>query len=155
MRLTVIKEVKIGPYRFRAVPTYLYKDDYNVLSYPFAGGLIGNDLMRRFNIVLNYGQREIFIKPNSRYHDPFDYAYTGLGIYYINGKITVEDVIENSPAQKAGFIPGDEIISVGNNISGNIQLYKNHLQVPKQKVRVIIRRNNTLYEIQLRTASIL
>ena len=47
MRLTIIKEVKIGPYKFRSVPTYLYKDDYNVTSYPFTGGLLGNDLLRR------------------------------------------------------------------------------------------------------------
>ncbi len=64
MRLTVIKEVKLGPYRFRAVPTYLYKDLYNVTNYPLTGGLIGSDIMRRFNVVINYGQKEIHLHPN-------------------------------------------------------------------------------------------
>lgn len=155
MRLTVIKEVKIGPYRFRKVPTYLYQDDYNVTSYPFAGGLIGNDLLRRFNMVLNYGQREIHLLPNSHFTDPFDYAYTGLGIYYIDGKIIIEDVINGSPAQKAGFLPDDEIISVGNNLSHNIQSYKNVLQVPNQRIRVIVRRGKDLLELLLKTGSIL
>ena len=28
MQMTVIKEVKIGPYRFRNVPVYIFKDEY-------------------------------------------------------------------------------------------------------------------------------
>lgn len=38
MRLTVVREVKIGPYRFRQVPTYLYQDDNNITSYPLPAG---------------------------------------------------------------------------------------------------------------------
>src|SRR4051812_11174341 len=40
MRLTVVKMVQVGNYRFRNVPTYLYKDEFNVTSYPFVGGLL-------------------------------------------------------------------------------------------------------------------
>jgi hypothetical protein len=155
MRLTVIKELKLGPYHFRNVPTYLYKDDFNVTSYPFAGGLIGNELLRRFNMIFNYGQREIHLLPNSHFNDVFDYAYTGLGIYYIDGKIMVEDVIAGSPAEKAGFKTGDEIFSVGNNFSHNIQLYKNIMMVPNQRVKVIIMRDNKLKQLSIKTSSIL
>lgn len=155
MRLTVIKELKIGPYRFRNVPTYLYKDDFNVTSYPFAGGLIGNELLRRFNMTINYGQREIFLQPNKHYNDLFDYAYTGLGIYYIEGKIMVEDVIENSPAEKAGFKIGDEVFGIGTNLSRNIQQYKNLLLVPNHRLKVIVIRDDQVIELNLKTGTIL
>ncbi len=155
MRLTVIKELKIGPYRFRNVPTYLYKDDFNVTSYPFAGGLIGNELLRRFNMTINYGQREIFLQPNRHFHDLFDYAYTGLGIYYIDGKIMVEDVIDQSPAQRAGFKVGDEVFGIGNNLSHSIQQYKNLLLVPNQKLKVIVIRDGEVLELFIKTSSIL
>ena len=39
MHLTVIKEIKLGPYRFRNVPIYIFDDTYNVTSYPYLGGL--------------------------------------------------------------------------------------------------------------------
>ncbi|MCP9752879.1 aspartyl protease family protein [Ferruginibacter sp. HRS2-29] len=155
MRLTVIKEVKLGPYRFRSVPTYLYKDDFNVTNYPFTGGLIGSEIFRRFNLIINYGQKEIHLLPNSHYSDPFDYSYSGLSIYYIEGKILVEDVIKSSPADKAGFLVGDEVIGIANNFSQNIQAYKTALQVPNQKVKVIIRRNNELQSLVLNIGSIL
>lgn len=105
MRLTVIKEVKLGPYHFRMVPTYLYDDENNLTSYPFTGGLMGNDILRRFNIVFNYPQREIHLRPNSHFEDLFDYAYTGLGIYAIDNKVVVVDVIEKIPCRKSR-IPG-------------------------------------------------
>ncbi len=155
MRLTVIKEVKIGPYRFRGVPTYLYKDDYNVTNYPFTGGLIGNELLRRFNLILNYSQREIHLQPNSHYFEQFDYSYTGLNFYYIDGKIIVQDVIANSPADRAGFKVDDEIIGVGNNMTFNIQAYKNALQMPKQRIKVIIKRDKELQTLTIFTESIL
>lgn len=154
MRLTVVKEVKIGPYRFRHVPTYLYDDVYNVTSFPFTGGLIGNDLLRRFNMTFNYPQREIYLQPNHHYDDPFDYAYTGLGMYFIYGKVIVEDVIKGSPADKAGFKVDDEIFAVGKNFSNNIQAYKNILQTPNEDIKVIIKRNGQLMSLVIHTLSI-
>jgi len=155
MRFTVVKEIKIGPYRFRKVPTYLYQDDNNITSYPFTGGLVGNDILRRFNIVFNYPQREIHLQPNSHFNDQFDYAYTGIGMYYIDGKIMVVDVIKDSPAEKAGFKVGDEIVSVGNDISKNIQHYKTLLQASYEHIKVIVRRDNLLLQLMLKVKSIL
>lgn len=154
MRLTIIKEVRIGPYKFRSVPTYLYKDDYNVTSYPFTGGLLGNDLLRRFNMIFNYPNREIHLIPNSHFNENFDYAYTGLGIYYVNGKIIVEDVIPGSPADKAHFKIDDEILAVNRNFSQNMQAYKNILQKPFESIKVLIRRDTLLKELTLNTVSI-
>lgn len=154
MRLTVMKEVKVGPYRFRHVPVYLYDDIYNVTSYPFTGGLIGNDLLRRFNMIFNYPKREIHLTPNSHFREVFDYAYTGLGIYFTDGKIMVEDVIEGSPAAKAKFMAGDELFAVNNNFSHNINAYKNILQTPNEEVKVIVIRNKLFVQLTIYTKSI-
>lgn len=154
MQLTVIKEVKIGPYKFRAVPTYLYKDDYNVTSYPYTGGLLGNDLLRRFNMIFNYPNREIHLSPNTHFNDDFDYAYTGLGLYYVNDKIIVEDVIEGSPASKAGFKMNDQVVAVNKNFSMNIQVYKDLLQKPYEIIKVLVIRDNLIKELTIIPVSI-
>jgi C-terminal processing protease CtpA/Prc len=106
-------------------------------------------------MTFNYGQREIFLQPNSHFNEQFDYAYTGMGVYYEEGRILIEDIIQGSPAEKAGLLVGDEIFGVANNISHNIQQYKNLLQVPNQRVKLIIIRNNQLKQIFLKTSSIL
>ncbi len=155
MRLTVVKEIKLGPYRFHRVPTYLFKDDYNVTAYPYIGGLVGNEILRRFNLVINYPQREIHLLPNSHFNEPFEYGYTGFSIYVLDGKIQVEDIVPGSPAEKAGFKIGDEIIGVDNNFSGNIQVYKNLLQEPDKRMRIFIRREGQMMDIFLHSKNIL
>jgi predicted metalloprotease with PDZ domain len=154
MRLTTVKEVKLGPYRFRDVPTYIFDDQYNVTSYPNLGGLVGNDILRRFNVILNYEHRSIYLMPNSHYRDQFDYSYTGLGIYWVEGEVQVGDIMKGSPAEKAGFKEDDVVVAVGNNFSNNIQTYKNLLQNIGEKVKIIVKRNGQLVELYLVVKSI-
>lgn len=155
MELSIVKELKIGPYRFRNVPAYVFNDDYGVTNYPVLGGLIGNDILRRFNVYINYPQQEIYIKPNTHYLDSFDYSYTGLGFYLIDGAITVTDVVKGSPAEKAGFEEDDIILGVGTNFSNNIQTYKILLQNAKTRVNVVVMRNGFPKSLQIRIRSIL
>jgi hypothetical protein len=154
MRLTTLKGVRLGPFRFRNVPTYIFDDQYNVTSYPNLGGLVGNDILRRFNVILNYGSRSIYLTPNGHYRDQFDYSYTGLGIYWIDGEIKVGDVMKESPAEKAGLKEEDILLAVNNNFTNNIQTYKNLLQNTGEKVKLIVKRNGELVELQIRVKSI-
>ena len=155
MMLTTFKELRLGPYRFRNIPTFIFDDDYNVTSYPYLGGLIGNDILRRFNIYLNYERRDFYLMPNTHYRDPFDYSYTGLGIYWVDGEIRVGDIMKGSPAEKAGFKVDDVILAVNNNFSGNLQAYKTMLQNIGEKVRFVVRRSGQLAELSLKVKSIL
>lgn len=155
MRVTTIREVKLGPYRFRKVPTYIFDDEYNVTSYPNLGGLLGNDILRRFNVIMNYDHREIYLLPNSHFRDQFDYSYTGLSIYWIDGEIRVGDVMNDSPASRAGLQADDVIVAVNNNFSGNIQTYKNMLQNIGEKIKIIVKRKGELMEFSLRVKSII
>lgn len=154
MRLTTLKEMKIGPFRFRRIPVYVFDDQYNVTSYPNLGGLIGNDILRRFNVILNYDRRLIYMTPNSHYREQFDYSYTGLGIYWVEGEIRVGDVMKDSPAEKAGLKEDDVILAVGSNFSNNIQTYKNLLQNPGEKVKIIVKRNGVLVQTYMKVKSI-
>jgi len=142
MFLTIIKQLQIGPYKFRRVPTDILDDEYNATSYPFLGGVIGNDILRRFNVILNYGKREIHLLPNSHFTDEFDYSYTGLNMYYIEGKIVLDEVIRKSPAYKAGLKKDDILMAVNSNFSNDINVYKNLMQVVGQKLTLLVLRNN-------------
>jgi hypothetical protein len=155
MELTVIKEVKLGPYRFKNVPVYVFEDEYNVTSYPYLGGLIGNDILRRFNVILNYDKRDIYLMPNSHYGEPFDYSYSGVELYLVNGVIVVGDVAKGSPAEQSGLQEGDEVIGINKNFSQNLNQYKITLQNPSEKVKFIIRRDKMLKEIEFRIKSIM
>lgn len=154
MFMTVIKEIKMGPYRFRNVPIYIFDDKFNITSYPYLSGLIGNDLLRRFNVILNYTKKEFYFIPNRSYGDLFDYSYSGLELYWVDGKVILGDVAEKSPASAAGLEEGDIVIAVNKNFSQNLLHYKQALQNPGERVRMIISRNGQLLEFDFKVKSI-
>jgi PDZ domain/Aspartyl protease len=155
MELTVIREVKVGPYKFKNVPTYIFDDENNVTSYPYMGGLIGNDILRRFNVIINYEKGDIYLMPNRHFSDVFDYSYSGLELYYIDGLILAGDVAKGSPAEAAGVKEGDQVLSVNKNFSQNLNQYKIALQVPNEKIKLIVRRDGAIREIEFKVKSIL
>ena len=138
MNLSLLREVRVGTYKFKKVPVHVFSDDYNVTAYPQMGGLIGNDLMRRFNMIVNYPEMSIHIKPNKHFNEPFDYSYTGLAFYLVNGEVRVEDIMQGSPAEKAGFMPGDIIFSVDKTISKDIKTYRNIFQNSLGRIPVMV-----------------
>jgi hypothetical protein len=155
MKITTIKEFRFGPYRFRNMPTHVFDDEYNITSYPYLAGLIGNDVLRRFNIVLNYEKRIFYLTPNTHFRDPFDYSYTGLGLYWTDGEIRVGDVMKDSPAEKAGFKVDDVVIAIDNNMSQNLQVYKAMLQNIGDKIKFVVSRPEGLVELSMRVRTIL
>ena len=155
MHMTVVKEVKLGPYKFRNVPVYVFDDAYNVTSYPYMGGLIGNDLLRRFNVVMNYEKRHFHLTPNSHFADPFDYSYSGVELYYMDGEIILGDVAKGSPAEKAGLKEGDVVVAVNRNFTQSLQLMKAALQNTNGTVRMIIRRDGELMDFDFKVKNIM
>lgn len=154
MELTVMKEARVGPYKFRNVPVFIFDDEYNVSSYPYMGGIVGNDLLRRFNVILNYGKGDIHITPNTHYSDVFDYSYSGIELYLLNGVIIVGDVAKGSPAEAVGLKEGDEVIAINKNLLHNLNAYKIALQAPNQKIKIIIRRGEEMKEFEFKVRSI-
>ena len=155
MHLTVIKELRIGPYRFKNIPVFIFDDTFNLTSYPYLNGIIGNDILRRFNLILNYAKREFYFMPNSHYLESFDYAYSGIELYDIDGLIILGDVATGSPAAVAGLKEGDELIGINNLIGQHLQQFKSALQVAGEKIRMIIRRDGQLIEFNFKIKSIL
>ncbi|WP_353196060.1 aspartyl protease family protein [Parapedobacter defluvii] len=155
MDMTLVKDFRLGPYRFRKVPTMVFDDEFNVTSYPYLGGLIGNQILKRFNVIFNYQQREIYLKPNTLYRAPFEYSYSGMELYYINNATVIGSIVKDSPADLAGLKEGDVLIAIDNNASQDFVQYKKALMSARKRVKLIIRRKEELIEISLKLLSVL
>jgi predicted aspartyl protease len=154
-RLTTVKEVKLGPYKFKNVPTYLFNDQFNLLQYPKSVGLIGNDILRRFNWWLDYSKQQLYLTPNKNFYDSFDYSYTGLSVFLVNGLVTITDIIEGSPGYKAGFMKNDIIISIDNTFITSVKQTKLFFQNPKKVFKIIVMRNKEPIALYIKIQSIL
>jgi hypothetical protein len=155
LKLSVIKEVKLGQYKFKNVPVYIFDDTYNVTSYPYLGGLIGNDLLRRFNIILDYQKRYFHLLPNTHFYDPFDYGYSGIELYLVDGDIILGDVAKGSPAELCGLQEGDVVVAINKNFTQDMQQLKKELQKAGEKIKLIIVRENGLMQFEFKSKNIM
>jgi hypothetical protein len=154
MDMALLKSFRLGPFKFRNIPVYLFDDDFGVTSYPNLAGLVGNDLLRRFNVFINYPRSEIYLVRNAFFRDPFDYSYTGLGLFQVGADVLVSDVIAGSPAEKAGLQVGDRLLAAGNVLSGNIQAYRVAMQQTGTKLTMIVSRDNRIVETKISIGSL-
>ncbi len=153
--LSVMKELKIGPYRFRNIPINVFDDEFNVTSYPSSGGIVGNDIFRRFNCIFNYRNSEVYIKPNKFFTEPFDYAYSGLELYLIDGRALIGDIPRDSPADKAGIKAGDEVLAVNKKFGMTLNDLKQALQSTYGPVDVLIKREDSIVTKKMKVINIL
>lgn len=155
MKVAVMKRFKLGPYKFKKVPVYFFDDNGLIFKTPKPIGLIGNGIIKKFNLILNYGQGEIFLQPNRLFNESFDYAYTGLNLRYREDRVEVNDVAEDSPAAKAGLQAGDELIGIGNAFSNDLQHYRKALACPNCNVVLFVKRGDSFQRVLLKIKSIL
>jgi hypothetical protein len=65
-----IAKVVIGPYELQNV-TAAFADAMVRSKQKGADGVIANNLLRRFNLIFDYANKKLYIKPNSRFNEPF------------------------------------------------------------------------------------
>lgn len=89
-------------------------DDYDI---PGRNGSIGSELLRRFDVIFDYHNKQMLLKKNSFYKDKFNFELSGVeiiapfvGLHYYE----IYYIQKNSPGAKAGLKAGDEIIKINN-----------------------------------------
>ena len=88
-------------------------------------GSIGNFLLKRFNIIFDYNGSKMYIKPNSRINDSFDYDRVGIEV--VGGganynRFIIFQVKPNSPAAEADIKPDDELVEINFQPVKNMEL---------------------------------
>jgi hypothetical protein len=110
-RMARAEKLKIGRYGF-ARPVVLLGDpaDRNDDGAEPVDGIIGMEILRRFNFI-NHADRQIFyIKPNPALGDGYRYDRAGLFVDLNDQKqVAVIWVREGGPAAKAGLKAGDKV----------------------------------------------
>ncbi len=113
-----INSLAIGNFQQKSIVTYFQEiDTAQDLSYlNNRNGLVGNLVLHRFQVVIDYDGARIWLKPAGNFRKR--YAFDRSGLSLIAGGVTlhqftVQLVAPNTPAAAAGVLPGDQILRIG------------------------------------------
>lgn len=96
---------------FQEIDTSLNREHLNKRN-----GIIGNRLLSRFHLILDFGGEVAWFKPAKNFDRLFDYDRSGLSVVAGGtglNHFSVQQVLPGSPADEAGLQPGDRILKVG------------------------------------------
>ncbi|WKN41912.1 retropepsin-like aspartic protease family protein [Tunicatimonas pelagia] len=147
-----LQEFEFGWFSLSDIPIRLNQSRYYKKAFKDGIGHIGNALLKRFNIVLDYHHKQSYWHPNESFANEFSLAYSGLVVKSDNQqeKVVIRHVFEDSPADKAGFTPDDEIVEINNiSASGRSSHEVQALLNRQTQLEVTIRRQNQVKTINL------
>ena len=112
-----VSEVQIGSFTLKnVIASYPNYEEGGAKSIETGrNGSVGADLLRHFDLTIDYANLKLYLKPNSNFKLPFEHDMSGLEVYIEEGKSNrfyVERIEPNSPGTKAGILEGDEIVSL-------------------------------------------
>jgi len=152
-----MKSLNIGEYEFQNILTHFQEltKELEPESYNSRDGLIGNILLERFNIVIDYASAHIYLKPIRNLKKDFKYNLSGMGLISFGPELKnyiVFEVDEGSPAEMAGIKEGDIISKVGILSASRYTLFELDAKLsknPGKKIKLEILRGDTIIEKEI------
>ena len=113
----LIPQLTLGEYKIQEIPVH-FQDVRSGIDSVFLNhrnGILGNKILERFTITLDYYRGSLYLEPNRLSKKKFPIDKSGIQVIASGPGLktfTVHMVLEGSPAQEAGIKAGDTILSL-------------------------------------------
>lgn len=134
-----IAKIKIGNYTFSDLPISIADDQTGVSSFEGYLGILGSEIINRFNLILDYAQHKIYLKPNHLFRTPFEFPMSGITLMEENSQIKVGKITTACEAYQKGMREGDTILKINDLENSNLEEYREILNQKNSKVRITFR----------------
>jgi len=156
---TMLADLSISEYEFSTVPANIAIAEAGALSWLGPMGILGNGVLKRFNVFIDLQQQMMSLEPNRLYHDKFEVNCSGLELVMDDAfqKVIIDHVYAGSPAEEAGLEVGDEIIQInGANVSDfNLPQIRIMLSQDGKEIEILIEREAELHSYTLKLQALI
>lgn len=146
---TMLANLSISDYKFTAVPASIAIAETGALSWSGIMGILGNDVLKRFNIFIDLQQQRMSLQPNRLYHEMFEVNCSGVELVMDDAfqRVIIDHVYVGSPAYEAGLKVSDEIVQINGASASDFQLQqiRSMLSQDGKEVEILIDRKGELH----------
>jgi hypothetical protein len=103
--------VNLGGVEFKGLPISFFQDP-SLDASPDVDGAIGNGLLRRFRVTLDYRRQRMILEPGALVDVPYDYDLTGFTLVANGRALGIHTVAWGMVAEQAGLREGDVILEL-------------------------------------------
>jgi len=138
-----VPELRLAGARLEnVVASFPVSEHQNPRGVDSLAGNLGSDVLRRFNTTFDYAGLRLILQPNTAYGEPFGYDRSGIRLGY-GVELTIESLIEGSPADESGLRIDDVITHVnGAEVEGGDYGEVRKALMGSGEVRLSIRRGD-------------
>lgn len=117
--------LSIGRFKLNNVVMDYSIDKTGAMSKGKYVGILGNEVLEKFDIIIDNINDDLYLKPNSKINEPFRFSTKGFSYVdrnHTKGAWIVTGIYKESNAEKAGLKIDDKIIKVNNIDVSTMQL---------------------------------
>ncbi len=118
------------------------------------GGNLGDGILQRFNLAFDYAHTRLLLAPNKSFSAPFEWDMSGLWLQPDGrGALRIDEVIETSPAGRAGLARGDVLTRVNGRAVSEADLWtlRESMRRPDAPFAVTVTRDGKPVEVTFTT----
>lgn len=154
------KRVVVGEQDFGDVITYFQNipESFDTTQrrpgVPIRDGLIGNELLKRFHLIVDYVKKAVYLRPVRSWKKPVKFDRSGLQVAAGGQNLRVfmvTDVLPGSPADEAGLRRGDRIKRLNGTPSEFLTLsgiFKKLEGKEGKRIRLVVKRATGAYKFE-------
>lgn len=121
-----------------------------IISKSDRDGTIGNELLSRFNTIIDIKNKALYLNPNHTFNNKFRYNIAGIEVIQADDIFPVFEITnvwKDSPAEKAGLQTGDILIEIKGIKTFTMKLpeVRGYFQrISEQPMQIIVDRNQEI-----------
>lgn len=115
LQTALVRKLKMGSYTLKDVTTsFIDSSSDGTAQMGGRQGLLGSEVFRRFKVIFDYSRSRMILEPNRSLGNQFEYSLSGFRFTRMPETkiLKLYQIIDDSPAKRAGLLIGDEILSI-------------------------------------------
>lgn len=154
-----VKTLSFDGFDFNELPVGISQVSQGIQANGHVSGIIGNKLLRKFNILFDYPKGKLYFEKSQYFDDEVSVNCSGMDIQMNEdmSAVLIHQIIADSPTSDLGISVNDELVSINGKKAMDLSLVEIEKMLKKagESVTIEVRQGGSVKEYTLKLKSLL